>query len=168
VERVFPKLVTSRPFDNAEDPAAILHDRVDRWTQTAGSKQTAETSLIAGLIPRAVGITDPDMALALDERDLAMRNRALELAVRAIEGCETWIRRLGTLPTDPAAREMWMTAASTVAVYRDRWKALAQGEVERTVAAMAGEIGAELTATLLGLDAAHVRILVKARKRPAT
>jgi len=46
--------------------------------------------------------------------------------------------------------------------------ALAQGEVERTVAAMAAEIGADLTATLLGLDAAHVRHLMKARKGPAT
>ena len=42
--------------------------------------------------------------------------------------------------------------------------AIAQAEVERTVAAMAAEIGVDLTATLLGLDAAHVRHLTKARK----
>jgi hypothetical protein len=49
----------------------------------------------------------------------------------------------------------------------DNLVALAQEEVERTVTAMAIEIGADLTATLLGLDAAHVRHLAKARKRAA-
>jgi len=46
--------------------------------------------------------------------------------------------------------------------------AIAQAEVERTVAAMAAEIGADLTATLFGLDAGHVRHLAKARKGPPT
>jgi hypothetical protein len=49
----------------------------------------------------------------------------------------------------------------------DSLVAVAQGEVERTVAAMALEIGADLTATLVGLDAAQVRHLAKARKEPA-
>ncbi len=49
----------------------------------------------------------------------------------------------------------------------DSLVALAKGEVEQTVAAMALEIGAVLTATLLGLEAAHVRHLAKARKGPA-
>lgn len=42
---------------------------------------------------------------------------------------------------------------------------LAQGQVERTVAAMAVEIGADLAATLLVLDAAHVRHLAKGERR---
>ena len=50
----------------------------------------------------------------------------------------------------------------------DSLVAVAQGEVERTVAAMAVEIGADLTASLLGMDAAQVRQLAKARKGPAT
>jgi hypothetical protein len=33
---------------------------------------------------------------------------------------------------------------------------------------MAAEIGADLTATLLGLDGAHVRHLAKARRGPAS
>jgi hypothetical protein len=61
------------------------------------------------------------MALALDERDLAMRSRARELAVRAIKRREAWISRLGTPPADPASREMWIAAVSTVAAYRNRW-----------------------------------------------
>lgn len=47
----------------------------------------------------------------------------------------------------------------------DSLVARAQGEGERAVAAMAAEIGANLTATLLGLDAAHVRRLAKAFRR---
>jgi hypothetical protein len=120
VERVFPRLVASRPFDDAGDPAAILRGRVDRWSQTARPRQKAGTNFIAGLIPRAV-VLDPDMALALDERDLAMRSRARELAVRAIKRREAWISRLGTPPADPASREMWIAAVSTVAAYRNRW-----------------------------------------------
>ena len=50
----------------------------------------------------------------------------------------------------------------------DNLVALAQEEVERTVAAMAAEIGADLTATLFGLDAGHGRHLAKARKGPPT
>jgi hypothetical protein len=57
---------------------------------------------------------------------------------------------------------------AVVLAEHDSLVALAQGEVERTVAAMAGEIGSELTATLLGLDAAHVRNLAKATRGRAT
>jgi hypothetical protein len=38
VEGVFPKLVALRSLDDAEDPAAVMHARVERWAQTAGSK----------------------------------------------------------------------------------------------------------------------------------
>ena len=51
---------------------------------------------------------------------------------------------------------------------QDSLVAAAKAEVERTVAAMAVEIGADLTATLLALDAAHVRQLLKAKGEPAT
>ena len=54
---------------------------------------------------------------------------------------------------------------AAVLAEHDSLVALAQGEVERTVVAMAAEVGADLTATLLGLDAAHVRHLAKASKR---
>ena len=50
VEGAFPKLVAVRSLDDAEDPAAILHGRVDRWVRAAGSKRRASTNLIAGLI----------------------------------------------------------------------------------------------------------------------
>jgi hypothetical protein len=121
VEQTFPGLMAIRPLDNAEDPAAVLRDRVDRWAQVIGSSRRASTNLIAGLIPRAVGLTDPDMARGLEERDEAMQRRARALAERAIERNEIWVRRFGIAPTDPRARERWIEAVTTVVAYRERW-----------------------------------------------
>ena len=121
VELTFPRLVTTRPLDDAEDPAAVLRDRVDRWAQVVGLPRPAGTNLIAGLIPRAVDVTDPDMARGLEERDEAMQRRARALAEQAIERNQIWVRRLGIAPTDPRAKERWIEAVTTVVAYRDRW-----------------------------------------------
>jgi hypothetical protein len=121
VESTFPRLVAIRPLDDAEDPAAVLRDRVDRWAQVIGSSRRASMNLIAGLIPRAVGLTDPDMAQGLEEREEAMQRRARALAEHAIERNEIWVRRFGIAPTDPRARERWIEAVTTVVAYRDRW-----------------------------------------------
>jgi hypothetical protein len=121
VEQTFPGLVATRPLDDAEDPAAVLRDRVHRWAQVVGSSRRASTNLIAGLIPRAVGLTDPDMARGLEEREEAMQRRARELAEQAIERNQIWARRLGIAPSDPRARERWIEAVTTVVAYRDRW-----------------------------------------------
>jgi hypothetical protein len=121
VEGTFPKLVAARPLNDAADPAAVIHGRVDRWAQAAGSRRRAGTNFIAGLIPRAAGVTDPDMARALDERDQAMRRRARELAELAVEQGQAWVRRLNMSPSNPAERERWIEAVSTIAAYRDRW-----------------------------------------------
>jgi len=121
VETTFPKLVAARPLSDADDPAAVLHGRVDRWMTAAGSRRQAASNLIAGLIPRAVGVTDSDMVRALDGRGQAMQRRAAELAAQAVERGQVWTRRLGFPPADPTARETWMQAVSTVAAYRDRW-----------------------------------------------
>jgi len=121
VETTFPKLVAARPLTGADDPAAVLHGRVDRWVTAAGSRRQTASNLIAGLVPRAAGVTDPDMACALDDRDQAMQRRAADLATHAVERRQVWTRRLGSPPADTAAREAWMEAVSTVAAYRDRW-----------------------------------------------
>ena len=121
VEAALPKIVAARPLADAEDTAAVLHVRVERWVAVAASKRKAATNLIAGLIPRAAGVADLDMARALHERDRAMERRARELADEVIERGQVWVRRLGTPPTDPVTREAWIQAVSTVAAYRDRW-----------------------------------------------
>lgn len=69
VERTFPRLVATGLFDDAEDRAAVIRGRVDRWVPAAGSRRRAGTDFLAGLVSRAVGATDPDMARGLQERD---------------------------------------------------------------------------------------------------
>ena len=121
VEGAFPTLVALRSLDEAEDPASVMHARVQAWANTAGSKRRTSTGFVAGIIPRAVGVTDPDMVRALDERAVAMQDRARKLAARAIEHRETWVLRLGAPPADRVKHERWLKAVSTVAAYRERW-----------------------------------------------
>ena len=117
----FPSLVTRRSLVDAEDVGSVLYERVEAWTKVTGSKRTATTNFIAGLIPRAMGVTDPDMVQALIERDGAIESRALILAEQAVERDAGWARRLGQPPTDPTMRAAWMSRVRVVAAYRDRW-----------------------------------------------
>ena len=114
--------MASKSLADAVDVAAVLHGRVDRWSQAAGGRRRHTGQLIAGLIPRAQGVTDPEMARALTERDQAMELRALSLAKEAIARRETWVRPLGDAPSGVVKQERWLRAVSTIAAYRDRWK----------------------------------------------
>jgi hypothetical protein len=121
IESTFPRLVAGRTLADAADVAAVLHGRVERWTEAAGGRRRRADNLIAGLIPRAQRVSDPEMAHALAERDQAMEERARTLADQAVETGESWVQRLGNPPAAPGRREHWMREASTVAAYRDRW-----------------------------------------------
>ena len=121
VEAAIPQLVARRSQADAADVAAVLHGRVDRWAHAAGGRRRVAGNLIAGLIPRAQGVIDPEMAQALAVRDIAMQERALTLAAQAIEAGAAWVQRLGRLPSDPSRRARWVREVSTVAAYRDRW-----------------------------------------------
>jgi conjugative relaxase-like TrwC/TraI family protein len=152
IEATFPRLVSGRSLTDAADVAAVLHGRVERWTQAAGGRHRSADNLIAGLIPRAQGVSDPEMAHALAERDQAMEGRAHTLANQAVESGESWVQRLGNPPASPARRERWMREVSTIAAYRDRWHITGQspagrqgdmgsteqaGQCQRAMAAMA-------------------------------
>ena len=121
VERSLPRLVAARPLDGAEDLAAVIRDRIERWADGAGARRWAGTDLIAGLIPRAVGVTDPDMARGLKERAEALQHRARELAEAAVDQNPLWLRQLGARPSDPLSRERWLEAVKTIAAFRERW-----------------------------------------------
>ena len=60
------------------------------------------------------------MAPALREREELIESRARTLVELAVESNAPWQRRLGPVPTRPREREFWITAAKTVAAYRDR------------------------------------------------
>jgi hypothetical protein len=121
VEAAVPQLVAGKSLADAGDVASVLHGRVHRWTNAAGGRRRHTGHLIAGLIPRAQGVTDPDMARALAERDQAMEQRALSLAEEAITARHRWLRQLGAPPSGSTQRERWLREVSTVAAYRDRW-----------------------------------------------
>jgi hypothetical protein len=121
IEAAVPQLVARRSLADAADVAAVLHSRVDRWTQAAGGRRRTAGNLIAGLIPRVQGVNDPELARALAERDQAMEGRARALAERAIVSGHRWVQRLGSLPSEPSRRARWLREVSTVAAYRDRW-----------------------------------------------
>jgi conjugative relaxase-like TrwC/TraI family protein len=121
VDAALPQLVAGKSLADAADVAAVLHGRVDRWSQAAGGKRRHTGHLIAGLIPRAHGVTDPDLARAMAERDQAMEQRALSLAEKAMTARHGWVRPLGAPPSEPSQRARWMREVATVAAYRDRW-----------------------------------------------
>ena len=99
VEAAFPQLVARRSLADAADVAAVLHGRVDRWAQAAGGRRRIAGNLIAGLIPRAQGVTDPEMAEALAERDAGHASASPHRwPHQAIEAGAGWVQRLGSLP----------------------------------------------------------------------
>jgi conjugative relaxase-like TrwC/TraI family protein len=116
-----PRLVRARPIAEVDDVASVLHQRVERFTEAAGSRRVGSTNLIAGLVPRALNVTDPDLARALEERAHAMQVRARTLAQDAVSSRASWLRQLGEPPADSAAQKQWVRAICTVAAYRERW-----------------------------------------------
>ena len=86
VEGTLPRLVSGKSLADATDVASVLHSRVDRWSHAGGGRRRPSGQLIAGLVPRAQGVTDPDMARALFERDQAMERRGSTARARGDYG----------------------------------------------------------------------------------
>jgi conjugative relaxase-like TrwC/TraI family protein len=133
VDAALPKLVSGRAFDSAGDVAETVAARVDRWVEAAASKRRSTYDYVVGLIPRARGITDPDMARALTERDRAMQARARAVTNDALESGQPWAKALGVIPEEPERRARWVHEILTVAAYRDRWHITGNETVGRTV-----------------------------------
>ena len=121
IDSALPELVRARSLSGAADIASVLHDRVDRWVEAAGRRRQTGGNLIAGVIPRATRIDDPDLAMVLSERDMAIEQTARRLAVQAIGKDLPWVRQLGPAPADVPIRADWMQEVAIVAAYRDRW-----------------------------------------------
>jgi conjugative relaxase-like TrwC/TraI family protein len=127
IEAAFPHLVAIRSLSDADDEAAVLHARVHRWIDAARGMRRGTEYLVAGLIPRARGVADRDMARALTDREQSMESRARMLAVQAIEAGHDWVRRLGPVPDERGGRARWLRDVSTIAAYRDRWHVTGTG-----------------------------------------
>jgi len=124
LDALFPRLVAARDFADADDIASGLHHRLARATaRPAGSGRTRRSPrLIAGLIPRASGVTDPEMHHALTEREELIEHRASAVLDRDLDEGEAWTAALGNKPTDVRAAQRWRQAGRVVAAYRDRYQ----------------------------------------------
>jgi conjugative relaxase-like TrwC/TraI family protein len=122
IDNALPALVTGRTLIGVDDVASVLHGRVDRWIEASGGRRNPSMmDLVAGLIPRASNVADPDMRQALQEREQAMEQRAWTLTDQALESCQPWMCHFGQPPSDPGRRLAWQRHLGTVAAYRERW-----------------------------------------------
>ena len=121
-DTLLPRVVAARGFDDADDPAAILHHRVTAATIKPGPNRRHGPRLIVGLIPEAAGLMPADMADALTEHKNLMRQRARALTEAALAERPRWIGQMGSPPAGPGPRRTWVLAADTVSAYRDRYR----------------------------------------------
>jgi conjugative relaxase-like TrwC/TraI family protein len=121
LEKLVPRLVRQHGLDDADDIAAVLRYRVLNAASTGPRGCRLRPRLIAGLIPEPLGEMRDEDRQAIDERTHLIESRARALAEDASAGDARWIRRFGRIPNEPAARDRWLEAASTVAAYRDRY-----------------------------------------------
>jgi hypothetical protein len=105
-----------------EDPAAVLRARLRRWEKLTGGQWRPRQDLVAGLVPRASGIDDPDLARAVGEREHAIAKRALGLAEQAVRAGAPWVKPFGVPPPSPVVAQAWWDRLAIVAAYRDRWR----------------------------------------------
>ena len=120
-EKDLHRLVKARATDDAVDLAALLHGRIDKWIINIGSRRDYGQNLIAGLVPRAINVIDPDLERALLERENAMELNATKLAEKSIKSNARWITELGPPPGGPSGKKVWLDTVSMVAAYREYW-----------------------------------------------
>lgn len=120
VDTLLPRVIRAGGLAEVEDLGSVLRYRIQvvaaRFTPPARRRQ-----LIAGLIPRAVGVTDPQMRQALHEREQLIIARAQALTLQALTDPEPWVARLGPVPADPAGLAEQARLLGVVVAYRDRY-----------------------------------------------
>ena len=123
VDRLLPRLVSTRDLSDASDIGAVLHQRLTAaTTRPAGTPRARRTPrLIAGLVPKASGaMTDP-MRQALTEREELLKARTALLVERVSAEGATWVNGFGPRPTSPRERTVWATRVGAIAAFRERY-----------------------------------------------
>ena len=110
------------PMSEHQDPASVFRARLRRWAEATGGRWAARQDLVAGLVPRAGGADDEDLARAIHEREQAMERRARELAEHAVRAGASWAQLFGPPPGDDVVTEAWWDRLAVIAAYRDRWR----------------------------------------------
>ena len=119
VTAALPRLL-ARSSTGADDVAAVLHARVERWTSSAAATATGG-NLIVGLLPALVGVDDAEMQAALSQRAELMATRADALVERAQTAAAPWLTSLPPQPPSGPRAQDWSAAMRTIAAYRERW-----------------------------------------------
>lgn len=124
LDDLLPRLVRARGLSDADDIASVLHHRLARATaRPVGSGRTRQAPrLIAGLIPYAAGVTDPEMHAALVERQQLIEQRANAVLARDLDEGAPWTGALGRKPADAKTAGTWRRFGQVVAAYRDRYQ----------------------------------------------
>jgi hypothetical protein len=120
LDYALPALVQGRSIGSADDVAALLHGRVTKWIEAADSRRQSDS--IVGIGPAVVGVTDPDIEQALQDRRTLIEEKARSLTLNALQELDPWTLSVGRLPADPARGDEWLRALDTVAAYRERWQ----------------------------------------------
>jgi hypothetical protein len=126
--QVLTRLVVSRPLDGTDDPArdvaAVLHERVDRWLETAPDLSAAE-----GFPASRLGLSTGDTSVGIDSRDptvaalaqveTLITERIRVLTDTALASRPAWLRPLSGNPVHPDEHSAWRGHVAVVAAYRD-------------------------------------------------
>jgi len=116
IDDFLPRVIRAGGLTDVDDLGSLLRYRIQKVAATYQPSPRRAAGLIAGLIPRATGITDPAMRQALEEREHLMQDRVTTLTRAALDGPEPWATNLGI--TDPHEQA---NVVAAVAAYRDRW-----------------------------------------------
>ncbi|WP_182048910.1 hypothetical protein [Changpingibacter yushuensis] len=85
IDQLLPRVVQAGNLDGVDDLRSLLRYRIQKITSTYPPSPRRATQLIAELVPRATGVTDPAMRTALDEREQLMGERLDALTQAAID-----------------------------------------------------------------------------------
>ena len=116
-------IIDLRSISDAQDVAATLTHRIDRYVTAMGYPYLTDDQLVTGLFPRASGVTDSDVLAALSDRARAVEDRARYLATAAIERGDAWIRDFGPVPEDVERYADWFSDVCEGAAYLECWGA---------------------------------------------
>lgn len=105
-----------RPIDDAHSGAAVLHWRLGVLGSSPAPRQRGP---LASLPP-----TDgPEMVVARQAGELMRKRwRDLRATLAATTDSLLWAPALGPRPSDPAEESAWLTAATAVTAYRERFE----------------------------------------------
>ena len=116
IDDLLPRVIRAGGLTDADDLGSLIRYRIQKITASYQPSTQRTTSLIAGLIPRATGITDPEMQQALTEREHLMHERVAALTEQLLDHPAPWMTILADAPADTRT-----AAVRAVAAYRDRW-----------------------------------------------